>query len=292
MSQGTKRSPSERWDKFSGNPWHINMEITVVFIRLFLFSQINLFDFLDNLSLLRWWVFGLRFSSCQPWRLSLLLLPRELYFKAMTLRQKVTLCPTISQAGSSIIWGQLDERLASSWPHIAHWSGRWDIGLGFNESDDLTAATKEWRIYIICKDSDKIRYLFQLWTIYNVQLTCSAMTVQHDFTCSLLKRISQLTYSCSSSLGSSPISGIMLSMVARALKVYVHSRMNVNDGILSVENKFYQCLSVPEKSDSGIDAEIIDDLENLYHPRHHYGCGRAKAPYCLIEIGGRQLRHY
>ena len=50
--------------------------------------------------------------------------------------------------------------------------------------------------------------------------------------------------------------------------------------------------SVPEKSDSGIDAEIIDDLENLYHPRHHYGCDGAKTPYCLIKIGGRQLRLY
>ena len=49
---------------------------------------------------------------------------------------------------------------------------------------------------------------------------------------------------------------------------------------------------VPEKSDSGIDAEIIDDLANLYHPRHHYGCGGAKTPYCLIKIGGRQLRLY
>ena len=49
---------------------------------------------------------------------------------------------------------------------------------------------------------------------------------------------------------------------------------------------------VPEKSDSGIDAENIDDLAKLYHPRHHYGCGGAKTPYCLIKIGGRQLSLY
>ena len=60
--------------------------------------------------------------------------------------------------------------------------------------------------------------------------------------------------------------------------------------------QFYQCkqrilqYQYQFQSDSGIDAEIIDDLENLYHSRHHYGCGGAKTPYCLIKIGERQLR--
>ena len=49
--------------------------------------------------------------------------------------------------------------------------------------------------------------------------------------------------------------------------------------------QFYQCSQRPEKSDSGIDAEIVDDLEKLYRQRHNYECGGAKTPYCLIKIG-------
>ena len=47
--------------------------------------------------------------------------------------------------------------------------------------------------------------------------------------------------------------------------------------------------SVLEKIDCGIDAEIIDDLTNLYS---HYECRGAKTPYYLIKIGGRKRRSY
>jgi len=49
--------------------------------------------------------------------------------------------------------------------------------------------------------------------------------------------------------------------------------------------------SVPEKIESVIDADVIDGLEKLYHPRHHYESGRVgKKSNYLIEIGGRELR--
>ena len=46
----------------------------------------------------------------------------------------------------------------------------------------------------------------------------------------------------------------------------------IMDGFNSILSMFTEnTASVPEKCDSVIDAEIIDDLAKLYHPRHHHG---------------------
>ena len=53
------------------------------------------------------------------------------------------------------------------------------------------------------------------------------------------------------------------------------------DALNSILSMFIEnTASVPEKNDSSIDAEIINDLAKLSHSRHsHYECG---APYCMI----------